>query len=102
MASLTARHQANCALGAKAWTKAEPAARVGCTCKPGPTFYVVASLGRGGRRSVGRNYQLAKRELTATQASQDKHEWQPEDVRIFSEWADEWFESLRRPNANTL
>jgi integrase len=99
VASLQARHQTSCALGAKAWTRGEPDARTGCTCKP--TYYVIASLGRGGRRSVGKNFQLAKRELTATQASQDKHEWHPEDSRLFSEWADVWFDSLRRPNENT-
>ena len=98
MASLQARHQKSCALGAKKWTTPKPD---GCTCTP--TYYVVASSAeRGGRRSVGKNLQLAKRELTATQSSQDRHEWHPEDVRLFSEWADEWFASLRRPNANTL
>ena len=98
MASLQARHQKSCGLGSKKWTTPKPD---GCTCQP--TYYVVAtSSERGGRRSVGKNLQVAKRELTATQASQDKHEWHPEDVRLFSDWADEWFASLRRPNANTL
>jgi integrase len=97
MASLQARHQNGCALGAKKWTTPKPD---GCTCKP--TYYVIAALGVGGRRSVGKNLQLAKRELTATQGLQDNHAWQPEDTRLFSDWADEWFSSLRRPNANTI
>ena len=97
MASLQARHQKSCVLGAKKWTTPKPE---GCNCTP--TYYVVASSSeRGGRRSVGKNLQLAKRELTATQSAQDRHEWKPDDVRTFSEWADEWFASLRRPNENT-
>jgi integrase len=99
VASLQARHSRSCSLG-KSWTKAEPAAREGCDCKP--TFHVVAHLGPGGRRSVGRKYKTALRELTQVQAKQDRHEDVTARSIKFEAWADEWKKSLRRPNANTL
>lgn len=103
MASLQARHRNGCALGSKAWTKVEGGkAPAGCTCEPGPNYYVVASLGKGGRRAVGRNLRQAQRELTKTQREQDTGDFAPVTNKLFSEWADEWYASLRRPNANTL
>lgn len=75
MASLLARHQKSCELG-KPWSSVDYTARsfkpqkeqIGCTCAPGPTFYVVAAAnGAGGRRSAGRNFENAKRQLTKIQ-----------------------------------
>jgi integrase len=99
MASLQSRHAKSCALG-KAWTKADRARPDGCTCEP--MYYVVASLGAGGRWSVGKSFKAAKEKLQNTQSDINKGEHEPVVNKPFDEWADEWFTSLRRPNASTL
>ena len=101
MASLQARHQKSCELG-KPWTAVDRARPDGCTCEPGPTYYLVASLQKGGRRSLGRSFTEAKKALTKTQHDLDRGTCRPVQDITFDAWADEWFGSLRRPNANTL
>ena len=108
MASLLARHSKTCEHG-RPWSRVDYTARsfrpqkeeLGCTCNP--RFYVVAAAnGAGGRRSVGSNFDVAKEVLTKTQGGLDRGEDVTVRNVVFEAWADEWFGSLRRPNANTL
>jgi integrase len=112
MASLLARHSKTCEHG-RPWSRVDYTARsfrgqreeLGCTCDP--HFYVVANAnGAGGRRSVGKNFELAKEQLTKAQGGIDRGE----DVRLrditFGELTKEWIRSLRAkpngPKENTL
>jgi hypothetical protein len=114
MASLLARHQKTCETG-RPWSRVDYTVRsfnpekekLGCTSKPGPMFYVVASANStGGRRSVGRNFAVAKEHLTKIQGGLD---WGEEDAltdATFAELTEEWLRWLRAkptaPEENTL
>lgn len=112
MASLLARHSKTCEHG-RPWSRVDYTARsfraqkqqLGCTCEP--RFYVVAAAnGAGGRRSVGKDFEIAKEQLTKTQGGLDRGE----DVQLkdasFTELTTEWFRWLRAkpngPKENTL
>src|SRR5581483_1846490 len=97
MASLPARHRRACAL-ARPWTTfADAAPGRGCTCKPGPTYYVVTSLdGRLFREAVGHNRKEAERRLRAVDVALDQNAYAPPQNTSFAEWADSWLAGLRR------
>ena len=97
MASLQARHSKRCALG-RPWTTFTAAAPGrGCTCKPGPAYYVVSSIDGGlVREPVGHNRKEAERRLRAVEVRIDENVYEPVDNVTFSEWCDAWLSGLRR------
>jgi integrase len=101
MASLQARHTRSCAIG-RPWT-AFSDAQEGCTCKPGPMYYVVhREGGRLVRDAKGHNRKLAERALREVQVDVDRGTYRlPENI-AFSDWADQWLKGLRRPKPNTV
>lgn len=107
MASLQARHSRRCALG-RVWDKADEI-REGCTCqggsKSGLTYYVRHYNETGDRLlaiNVGKVKKEAERALVRMQDAADSGTLQTPSALTFSEWADQWHASLKRPGANTL
>lgn len=101
MASLQARHSRKCQLG-RPWTSFADAVE-GCTCAKGPLYHVVTRQdGRLHREPVGHNRRDAERALRAVQVEIDRGTYLAVENVRFSDWADEWFASLRRPKENTL
>lgn len=95
MASLQARHSRTCALG-KPWTPFERAGD-GCSCRGGPTYYVVVREGRKVHRErAGKNRRQAERALTKIQARLDEGEYVPQATIRFAEWGERWLGSLER------
>jgi integrase len=112
VASLLARHAKTCEHG-RPWSRVDYTARsfgaqknaLGCTCEP--RFYVVAAAsGAGGRRSVGKSFDIAKEQLTKTQGGLDRGEDTKLKDATFAEVIDEWLRWLRAkpngPKENTL
>src|SRR6266508_2747030 len=94
MASLQARHSRTCALG-KPWTPFERAGE-GCSCRGGPTHYVVVREGRKVHRErVGKNRRQAERALTKIQARLDEGEFVPQATIRFAEWGERWLALAR-------
>jgi len=97
MASLQARHSKRCALD-RAWTTfAAAAPGKGCTCRPGPAYYVVSSTDAGlVREPAGHNRKEAERRLRAIEVRIDENVYEPVDNVTFAEWCDSWLSGLRR------
>jgi Phage integrase SAM-like domain len=95
MASLQAKHSSRCALG-RAWTPFDQAA-AGCTCPQGPIYYVVVREGdHAYKEVVGRDRQHAELALLRLEDAVDDGEYRPRPSIGFSDWADQWLDSLER------
>jgi integrase len=101
-ASLQARHQPKCKLG-KPWTTFENATKAkGCSCKPGPVFYVVSRPEtKQVREEVGRNRENASRALLRVRGDLDDQTYEPPRNMLVPEAIDEWEASWQRPKETT-
>jgi integrase len=95
LASLQAKHSSLCALG-RPWTSFDQAV-TGCTCSEGPLYYVVTRDGGETRRqAVGRDRHGAEWALELVDAAAETGGYRAQRELGFSDWADEWIESLER------
>jgi integrase len=81
------------------WTPAaKTGSKAGCTCRP--TFYVVVHHdGKLVRERVGRNRREAERMRDKRSVEVDESAYAPPKKVRFSEWADQWRESLERKSS---
>ena len=95
MPSLQAKHSRRCGLG-RIWTPFDRATD-GCTCPHGPAYYVVVREGEHAHREVvGRDRQQAELALLRLEDLVEEGEYRPRPNIGFSDWAEEWLDSLER------
>jgi integrase len=96
MPSIQAKHQRGCSSG-KVWTTLAAATSNGCSCSPGPTYYVVVrERSRAQKVRVGHDPKLAERARRKIHVELDDGEYVAQRNISFSRWGEEWLAALER------
>lgn len=74
-----------------------------CKCQPRYRTQFRDEQGKWVRATVGRDRRDAETKLAELNAALGRGVWAPAAAEVpFDEWADTWYDSLKRPKANTL